>query len=228
MDNEDCVLPCWWGLTPGVSTEEELNNSLGKLDYRQIIEYNDFLEYQYHFEFPEIKGALIEQNFFPRVWVEDGHVSYILIDGHWVSPDFDFSLPTILNEYGIPSEIRIEPTVYDWESQYYLLEIVYLEQGLIIRFSSSFEVMNNTLELCLDSWTETGVAFLLFAEDNPLKFDEIARKLSLENPAGFFVLEEIAFGYGPTEFYNQFSSPGPAGCISLNEETFLDSDLINH
>lgn len=223
----DCDLPCWWGLSPGISTEEQLINTLTKLDSPQIIEYNGFREYKYNFEFPEIEGSLIEQNFFPRIWVENDHISYILISGHWVKENFDFSLSTILNELGTPSEIRVEPTVYDWEDPYYLLEMVYLEQGVIVRFSDSFEVSNKNLNICLDSWSETSPAFLLFAKDNSLTFNEIAEDTLLDNPDYFYHLEDIAFGYNPSNFYNQFSISGPTGCISLNEEYFVDNNLIN-
>ncbi len=104
--NAGCDLPCWWGITPGITTWEETMQFINRFrDSNSVdkIPTNASTSYIWHSYAPNIDYA-------PTVFfeVKDSLVESIYVPGEMVQ--HQFSLHVILGKIGIPSEIYIGPT----------------------------------------------------------------------------------------------------------------------
>lgn len=224
-DNGGCELPCWWGLTPGVSTEDDVFSLLSRLDRPNIEEHNNLNQYSYSFEAPFNEDFPYYDYSYIYIWMLDGKVIFISVNSLDVSESFDFSLSGILKTFGTPSEIWIKPIVYDWESPYYRFDVLFSEQGINLVFGGDFFVDNKELRICLDSGSKDYPYLppwlLLFSKENINSFNDITELIGPFEPNEYYLLDDIAFGYSVSDFYDQFIVPGANQCIELDEEVFV-------
>ena len=232
-DNGGCELPCWWGITPGVSSEEEMILIFSKLDSPRIIQYENDLgekvtKYQYSFEVPVNEKFPLVEYFDPIFWIINSKVEFIGINALYVSEDFDFSLARILQTFGTSSEIWIKPTVYDWETPYFITDLSYFNFGISIGLANYFKVDGKELSICLsdeqNDFMYLPADLLLFSPEEEYTFEKIAERTLLFEPNEYYLLDDIAFGYSVEDFYNQFSVSGTNQCIAMDESMFVKLD----
>ena len=140
--NGGCQLPCWWGVTPGETRWEQVEESftergviLGQRGWLDL----DYLDPEVGYRF---------QTLDVRFQQEAGLVRSISIetDYHYLLAQQDFSwvwqrytLESILSRYGVPSQVYLDLVRYagDWSPglrQYYDLWIVYDSLGIAVRY----------------------------------------------------------------------------------------------
>lgn len=230
-DNGGCELPCWWGISPGVTTEEEMVSIMSWLDSPWISHYKNELneevsEYSYIIVGPPLEEFPLEL-YYPvymvRVWVIDGNVAFIVLDGLNVSQDFDYTLFGLFSAFGTPSEIRIQPLVDTWEPTYDL-HIYYYEQGIGISYSDAFEVNGEELSICFKD-APNGFRYIppylaLFSPEEQYTFKELGQRFMFETQ-GYYLLDDIAFGYSVADFYYEFGMLQSNHCIQMDESVFV-------
>lgn len=227
-NNGGCDLPCWWGIMPGESDVNDLENLLSPLDRPRISHGEDFSIYAYAFEVPLIPPLDTVPDFpymEPDFIIENEIVTFIKLNSLWVSQVFDYSLQGFLREFGAPSEIWIEPHVYDWESPYYYIDLVYSEVGMIVSANDYFFIEGKEISLCLDALTigSFPASLVLFSPQEGFTFIDYHKIFygSLPEATGVYQLEELTFGYTGIDFHEQFRESSDNNCVPMNEEAFV-------
>jgi hypothetical protein len=200
--NSGCSLPCWWGVTPGKSNIEEIENLLSP--------FLGTVESEVRYEFSDIGGYLLMRtqpsgfNIGIQYLVENNNVSIIYVATRMVSPDgyeldFDspiyreimspYSINQVLLNYGRPEQLLIrsfsELAGELNPSQillYYPLEgvaIQYFSQNTLLIdddiFYNKFCPVNGHINLRLfDPSSGLGLDQLLLLDDNFLEYKEIS------------------------------------------------------
>lgn len=233
-DNGGCELPCWWGITPGVTTEEEMVSTLSILDTPDVSYYKNGLNeevYEYRYEITgSAKEAYPESNTYSaRIWIIDGKVAFIVTGADNVSEDFDYTFAGLFSGLDTPSEIRIQPLVDSWQPYYYI-EIFNYERGIGISYSDAFEVNGEDLSICFidapNGYRYFPPGLVLFSPEEQYTFEELTQrtlfyKTVLYETQGDYRLDDIAFGYSVADFYYQFGLLQSDQCIQMDESVFV-------
>jgi hypothetical protein len=231
-DNGGCELPCWWGITPGISNVDDLMKLLSPLDVPRISHGNGISVYAFAFEVPLIPPLATIPDFpymEPDFIIKDQTVSYISLNSLWVSEDFDYSLHGLLRDFGVPTDIWIRPKIFPQDAphpSYYYLNIVFEEFGMIVSATDDFVIENRELTICIDDlmYSDFPPALNLFDPQDEFIYEDYYDLMiaHTSNNDSFFRLEDIAFGYDEIDFYDQFIQPTDNICIALDEEVFVN------
>lgn len=162
-----CRLPCWNGLTPGISSSDELQGFFARLghDFNSWDSPEDALEGARFVEmhnFP--KGTYSStQLIFEAKWSK-GIVTSIGF-GYWDHPE-QFSIKHIADTLGVPSEIKIAQQ----QGEFYSLLLLYTERQLYIQIDGKRLVkrpFDNPLpfDICLDNQDHKDVNALLYSKE---------------------------------------------------------------
>jgi hypothetical protein len=102
-----CLFPCYWGITPGSSSVHDLNSSLSPVSDNIFVNYlkDESTEskyvfmYFYEFQYPDNPLRVMRH-------------SYTIVNTiiKTIEADIDMSISSLLNQYGIPSDILIYVT----------------------------------------------------------------------------------------------------------------------
>ncbi len=150
---QDCSLPCWWGVEPGKTTVTQMKKNFHVLSLElQHDEREDQLN-KYSLEFlPLEQGNLL---FTTRITYFDDYdpdeaIDWVAVSSNRVEEDRNifldlwekFSPENIVQSFGTPSEIRIETYSTVWESAgieniSYKLFFIYQESGFLIVYGGS-------------------------------------------------------------------------------------------
>jgi len=227
--NGGCELPCWWGITPGKTTWQEVRERLGfyydggisrpsGMRYHETA-YGDVLYpppppygYSIYIGFTERDGIVqsIEvfadalHTKFPQRFAQDWH---------------RYSLDQVLTRYGEPSQVMLEL----WPNPpapppYYQLFVFYEHRGILIAYDG-LAVVNETAQVCpgrleevlsIEMWLQSpdrGIPLLQMADLDPA---EQAQMLPLEEATGMDV----------QTFYETFRQAGTGACLESPVEVW--------
>jgi hypothetical protein len=207
--NSGCRLPCWWGITPGVTTWNETLQFLSSFTYFLGFSY-DSKEYQIaEFRIPSpLEGSITH-------WylIRGGIIDEIGVYNYDLAPSYYFH--EFLNNYGQPSEIWLR--TYQLESrgsQPFLIELFYPDQGIMVEYSGGkMETVGNILRNCLNGTGFNFPSIYLWSPDKKMSFEEAAKEfLDLKTlPAPQPLLE--ATGMSVQTFYQTFKDPDTTTCL---------------
>lgn len=140
--NGGCRLPCWWGITPGITTLDEARQVFTPLRHyrstRGIV----------GFSYPDYSGidASIEteNDIVKEIWLfasalridKDNKIEYLPFDESW----HRYSLRGVLEQLGSPSKVQIgfgatTDAVGNEYFDQYELHVFFIDAGLIIRYT---------------------------------------------------------------------------------------------
>ena len=130
-DNRGCRLPCWWGISPGSTTREEVREFLepiGKIEESSI---DEKLWFGYQL-LDQPEGAYVTSTSF----FKQGKVSYIFVFSNGTSQSYKLS--QLLSNYGKPDEVnlQVEREVFDGRPPFDLF-VIYRNQGIIARYKAN-------------------------------------------------------------------------------------------
>jgi hypothetical protein len=140
LHNADCLLPCWWGITPGVTTWNEAKQ---------------FLEAFTDIEGPSLQGADDKlYKAYSSYFYLGGKkylISLITVDEIVVDigllPDvtkFGQQLPNLLSNNGVPDQIWIAPMPETPGGPWFYLLLYYSEQGILAQYSGEASLLIKT------------------------------------------------------------------------------------
>jgi hypothetical protein len=101
--NGGCKLPCWWGVTPGKTTEDDLKVLFAP--YADFVHYDDVDKILYY----EPANDSVDYTIATRFYFENGKVSSMWLDLE-ASMWGGFSPTYLLKNHGTPDEVFISPT----------------------------------------------------------------------------------------------------------------------
>ncbi|GIK57231.1 MAG: hypothetical protein BroJett015_28940 [Chloroflexota bacterium] len=148
-DNGGCELPCWWGVTPGQTGEQEARDlfaSQGVDDWTFSDDYRIV-----GIGYPRAGNVAYFRDVIVRFWVEDNIIQYIGVEGSYrrelnsllVLDWQSYSPSEILSRFGVPSYIELAKVE---NSPYYRLGLSYELLGIEISYIVPFQVLDNSKE----------------------------------------------------------------------------------
>ena len=241
--NSGCELPCWWGITPGVTRIEEVQalfagygKPIGIWNWRDEAVYEVGLFARHD---PEPLDYVVRQSFI----VEDGVVSAIHIDGvppmpvnygdgpqpdrryqngiqvmtisrHLTQDWQRYSLASTLARFGVPSQVSL---FYDNRScgNAYQVGVAYDDLGIFIQYDGEGQYKDdNTMMLCPSPGSITDFHFILTTPDSEFESGE-------QTECGYrcTVSLETASDMSIDAFYRTYIDSASSACISVLERT---------
>ncbi|MBX3060203.1 MAG: hypothetical protein KF770_27415 [Anaerolineae bacterium] len=221
--NPDCLLPCWWGATPGQSLWQDIEpflNSFSLVRPRTIPSAASV-----KLPLPEPVAVSNHSYYIYYSWDEFGIIQVTDIDSMNV-PGYDPQ--TMMTLYGVPDEVWLKTfsELLPGEVLPFQLIIVYQEKGISFRYYLDASGTDETVTACFEpGMVETerpdlfpvGPRIYLWAPGQHKTIDEIA------NIPGerYFPLEEKT-DLTPQALYEKFTDPNEQPCIDTPADLWMD------
>jgi hypothetical protein len=197
--NGGCQLPCWIGISPGITTWSEA--------YAFLAPFADsIINYEVYFKFPDnsYRGVSETAAFFE---VRGNG----LIDK--ISTTTDISLSNLLTTYGLPSEIRIRAIgIYTVDPVgRFTLVLFYKNKGIMAVYDGKNE-KNKIIHICPDHIQGPQSAWLLWDPADQLTFSVAGRETMLisdpppPSEDDYIPLEKLT-GMSINAFYQRYKDP---------------------
>lgn len=195
----DCLAPCFWGITPGLTTLGEAKNIFTRLG----LELLDKRRIEYEFE----NGLLISATLrVQKDWIVENLSIYITpeikregVEREWLA----YSLETLITRYGVPSKVEI--AVDTGPRTFLSMEIYFDAFDLIVQYTG-YGILVDTNQIC--PLIEQFDSVRIWMGENPEKPPSSA--VSLEEATSL-----------TTEVFSQLMTGNPnKACFDLNKEIF--------
>lgn len=144
LSNGDCELPCWWGIEPGITTEQDAWDLIESYGL-QWVNSEDFRII--HLGYPRDRGNLVSTAITTHLWIDDGTVKLIEVEGGYrqkgLSEAFErewqaFSPAAIVGRFGRPELVEFGEI---GNSPYYQLTLAYDSSGVQMTYILPFTVI---------------------------------------------------------------------------------------
>ena len=217
QNRDDCLFPCWWGITPGKTTWEEANALISpyatEIDIMVENEHRFVAGAFFDWWPPE---ALEKARIYIGFEVRDGVVSVVVIDG--IDTVADYSMPGFLAKYGEPGGIWINAyspmdPIDNASPRDIAIHIYYPLQGLFLLYQAPIgDVKDGIIRNCI----EFGPAIYLWAPEPDLSYEDAIKRLGLQFEFKFLPVTE-ALGMDIHTFFQKIKD--------LNDEVCLETSL---
>jgi hypothetical protein len=162
---DQCALPCWFGITPGKSNFDDANNYFSQFSEighialsSNKLSLSDWVSLGVNFPTYTLTTQVYRAS--------GGKVAYFTIDAHiskiqneapvygdpaYVEMWHGYFLPEIFAKYGMPGKIFLDTTRLQAESTTnypFVVWIVYPEQGFLLRYEGVNAKVGNNLRIC--------------------------------------------------------------------------------
>lgn len=228
--NNDCALPCYWGIMPAQTNLEEAWQILGEFAKSRV----EIREGYYRVRFA-LTPTDEEENYYLNLFTQPENNDLIVA----IHGKLDQSLQEFLIQNGVPEKIYIQANGYKPEFAQYLSYLYYEEKGIwakhIFRNVGITDIEQRTINICTQSDIKgsgfvnaDGIEIILWnpsertvAGDDPVKKFDYYGEFNLVKPI------EDALGMSETEFYNKALKNNDDVCFLINtDEWQLIPDLI--
>lgn len=242
--NSGCELPCWWGITPGVTPMQDVQalfasygKAMGIWNVDGTVVYEMGLWGRHD---PQPLDYVVRHKF----TVQDGIVSTIYVRGtppvyfygwgdgpsprfrmegelpalmhsHYLTQDWQrYSLFSMLAHFGVPVQVVLH---YNHQlcGNEYLLGIAYDDLGVFIQYNGEARHENDTVVICPSLEEATNFHLVLTTPDSGIEFADYMTRGYWGAPAS---LEAIG-SMSPDIFYRTYVDPATSVCITVPEKT---------
>lgn len=224
--NQSCELPCWWGITPGKTTWDEMVTSFtarsirvsgeqeGQLDLGITVE-NKYVQ-------PTIDVVFQNENGLVKgIDISTAGYNYVLAQPQYDNVWKDYVLAQVLSRYGVPTQVYLELTLggADWTpgfKQYFHLWIVYEDQGIAIGYPGQLVSDVGGWYACPVFGIVRGIEIRLQSPGDQTPLVNIA---SEDQP---FILNgslQDLTGMSLRRFYDTFKQSSPQGCMFVTDSS---------
>ena len=197
LNNADCRLPCWWGITPGVTEWEEARQFLQS--FASSIYYNESFPEDYNVEY-----GIVQTGYFfgaADYFVRNGTVISIVVNP--IGTYLGYQLNQMLANYGEPDGVSIF-TYPDYLSHGQLpfnVILRYAEENMTALYAFESEIIGDNVRSC-PGYQPIG-PWLFIGE--------------LQDPAEVLVYPdqalETATGMNVADFYQTYRTPDSTICL---------------
>lgn len=218
-ENEECELPCYWGIVPGKTewgnvrafflATGEIAGPYGKPESFEIW-------------VSDSPNGLYPSGMAPVITVENDVITMISTNSSWISADFDLSLSGILEKVGEPDEIWLRVVNETSDNQpYYNIVLFYSSRGILFHWEGNVKNVGKSIELCpKDFYTRSDYppGLLLWDPEKHLDFSNFEEKLVGSN-SHFAFLEYGPIsnhGFSVGDFYQTFLDSETSFCLQVN------------
>jgi hypothetical protein len=219
-NNANCRLPCLWGITPGLSTDQEAQTILAPLgsvsDFTSLVPSPGDISPRY------IDGSFVIYTRVAYLYSENGTVNRIAFntEAHQSLGEGDYkdifdskffgekinayTLPQVLSDLGVPGEALIStfggPLTRGGTGGFDLL-LLYPDQGVLINYTTQLRLNGKEVRGCL---TNAHVEMDLHASGQPALFNEALKKTDWAVKMNSYKPLEEATSMSVQDFYETF------------------------
>ncbi len=197
LNNADCRLPCWWGITPGVTEWEEARHFL-----------QSFVSSIYHGgTYPEaynVNYGIVQAGYFhgaANYYVRNGTVVSIVVSptGSYLG----YQLDQMLANYGEPDEVSIftYPYYLSHGQLPFYISVRYIDENTTALFTYEAEIISDNARVC-PGYQPIGPRLIL---------GEMQTTSAIQSYS--FQPLETATGKSVTDFYQTYRTPDSTICI---------------
>lgn len=143
-NSEDCVVACWQGLSPGLSSEETVE---AFFQDHLLPTPGVFSGQQDNFNWYTGSVQIDGEEYYPRIRAADG-----LLQSIWLQGPFNLTLEQVLARFGEPQLLEVGVFLYGAESSVLegLVYLHYPESGFSFRsYHWGGNIADSSLEICL-------------------------------------------------------------------------------
>ncbi|MCA9934373.1 MAG: hypothetical protein KC415_10640 [Anaerolineales bacterium] len=219
--NPECLLPCWWGATPGITSWNEIEPFLSTFT---SIDQSTSVGVSLEAPLPEavaISGFDYNQVY---IWNEDGKIISITVDSINIT---GYDAKTMMTIYGMPDEVWIRTISSPREGVLpFQLIIVYQQKGFSLHYYVDASIQDGVVTACFEpGFIETerpdlfpaGPRMYLWEAGVVKSIEDIVR----EPLATFFLLQDKT-DLSPETLYLKFTNPNEQPCIDTPAEDWRD------
>lgn len=211
-NNAGCHLPCFWGITPGLTTWDEASHFLASFVSRIRVGGEGYR--------PSSNGVLYAvkgQSYESSINFVISNDIITVIRAGSLSPEFIAQLHLLLLEYGLPEQIFIR-TFDNSPGSYIRFTLVFYYQELRILASYEYKAqrIGEIVQACPS--LEEGAGIMLWAEDVEFTLDEMEVEVFGSDPATHFRNLEDVTDYSYESFYEAFTDSTYSNCIETLAE----------
>jgi hypothetical protein len=235
--NGGCELPCWWGITPGVTRWDDMiqffgernihvwENGLLALNYQTGTGgrmYDNIVDVTFQREGNLVQGVIVQSN-----------SSYAPFYDEFVTLWHRYALQPLLSRHGVPSQVHLNLTVGApcagvGNFPDYKMWVIYENQGVAIRYSGLALDDNEKWLVCPVFGQLKSIEIRLQAADGGSQL--VDPESEVYDPGGTFsiygFLPDLA-GMSGGAFYDAFSQPEPRTCIMVpDSEPWYDEIVL--
>ncbi|HRQ40774.1 MAG TPA: hypothetical protein PLD25_22900 [Chloroflexota bacterium] len=215
--NPDCLLPCWWGATPGVTRWQDIEPFLNSLA-REILysSSGDSFGAEVIIPLPESVDMINSSDYHAFYgWNESG-----VIHGIQVAPTniSGFDATTMLTRYGVPYEVWL--TTLDEPREGVLpfqLIIVYQRQGFSLHYYVDATRNSENVTVCFESGAVEEERPDMFPAAPRIYLWEPGQKRTIQQispvPLERYFPLETKTDLTPQTLYEKFTNPDEPPCI---------------
>jgi hypothetical protein len=166
--NGGCLLPCWWGITPGVTTWEETRSFLEPFATRILT----LRENLYGVTIDNLPESISDGGVGATIGVKDDIVQTI-------RTDVFYPLPQVLQIYGQPDEVRVyvDPWSIDALAPF-VIALYYEKLGFLATYSGKTS-KGEVIKICPSLIGEPQTIWYLWSPDLTVSFDKAGRQALL-------------------------------------------------
>jgi len=218
-DNGDCIYPCWWGITPGVTTWEEADRILSPVASKKLVFSVENGMKMYHLEFPEVS-----QKAFVDIFVQgEGIVDVIRFGGNYSMVDF-------LQSYGSPKEIWISSDGIVPGPSAFRIAFFYPEQGIMAAYFGKSSLISRGgveyMKMCVTDFNSSGPIWL-WSPDSKKQFDELHLDRLVGGLPTSLKLKRIGeyTNFDEMSFFNSVLKDPEKTCVETQADIWPNPDL---
>lgn len=226
-DNGGCTFPCWWGITPGVTTWEEAEKILSPIAVKKLAFTVENDMRMYYLEFPEVS-----QNMIVDIFVQgNGIVDVIRFGGNYPVVDS-------LQSHGSPKEIWISSDGIVPGPSLFRIAFFYPEKGLMAAYLGKSSLISRGgveyMKMCVTDFNNSGPLWL-WKPDSKKRFDELPIENLIGTPITLPGLPPSTLGLKRIGEYTNFDEIGffnsvlkdPANtCLETQADIWPNPDLF--
>jgi hypothetical protein len=222
--NGGCQLPCWWGITPGKTTWEEMVDTFvkqgigfGNADRNQL-----FLDVVANKKYAQqtVDVTFQQENSLVQNINIGMDYYYVLVQPEYSELWQKYSLDQVMSQFGVPTGVYLQYTTEggDWApgiSADYDLWVVYDARGIAIRYPGKLIHDIQGWYTCPKYGLLDGIEIQLYSPTSkPFIPDTNSRHGPFISFSG--TLQELT-GLSLQKFYEMFSQNSPQGCLLVTD-----------
>lgn len=206
-NNGGCLLPCFWGITPGQTDWQTAQRFLTPLAL-QIYVYADNISAEVHLPAPEeVHLTVLRQTYA----FDDGIVTSIKSP---VLQTLNFQPSTILDTYGAPDEVWLNTANASREGHWgFIMYLFYPQQGFMLQYNVEAVQQNDHVLGCGFEQDDIILLGTWLQEGKELSFETASRPGSGFAETTFALPLEDATGMNVGTFYETFKDPNNPICL---------------
>ena len=215
QNNGGCLLPCFWGFTPGQTEWQTAERSLASFAYEISYKVSDgtfsdtpigasFVAWLYLY-FPEISSGAISYAF----TVQDEMIT--MIEAHILTTP-SYTISTILNRYEQPAEVWLQTVNAPVEGSGFYLRLFYSRQNFLLAYATESTIQDEIVRGCF-SKQEEGPRLVTWASPDELTYLEAFSGVHPPSSVLYDRPLEEATGMSVETFYETFKDSDEPICL---------------